>query len=131
MSELVVIAALCLAGFGVLMVLLAAVGLLRYPDVYTRSHAAGKAATLGVCCIMLGCALGLGGGAILRALLVVVFLFVTIPVGAQLIVRAALCNGARPASDTRLDPDLHESGSCGLERQFVHRDDKEGHSRFK
>ena len=41
--------------------LLAAVGLIRLPDVYMRSHAAGKAATLGVCCVLLGAAFGLGG----------------------------------------------------------------------
>ena len=111
-------AALVVAGFGVVMVLLAAVGLLRLPDVYTRSHAAGKAATLGVCCVMLGAALGLGGmGALLRALLAVVFLFVTIPVGAQLIARAALRNGARPSPDTRLDSALDGSDSCGLGNQ--------------
>lgn len=115
MNGILVVVALGLAGFGVLMVLLAAVGLLRFPDVYTRSHAAGKAATLGVCCVLLGSALGLGGtGALLRAVLSVVFLFVTIPVGAQLIARAALRNGARPADDTRLDPGLFGSGSCGL-----------------
>jgi multicomponent Na+:H+ antiporter subunit G len=114
-SDILVIAALGLAGFGVLMVLLAAVGLVRFPDVYTRSHAAGKAATLGVCCVMLGAALGLGGwGALWRALLAVVFLFVTIPVGAQLIARAALRNGAPPSPDTRLDSALHQSGCCGL-----------------
>lgn len=115
MSLYLEMAALALTGFGVLMVLLAAVGLLRLPDVYTRSHAAGKAATLGVCCVMLGAALGLGGaGALLRALLAVMFLFITIPVGAQLIARAALGNGARPAGDTKLDRALSGSGSCGL-----------------
>lgn len=96
--------ALALAVFGVLMILLAAVGLLRLPDVYMRSHAAGKAATLGVCCVMLGAAVGIGGGgSLVRALMTVVFLFVTIPVGAQLIARAALRNGARPHPKTRLE----------------------------
>ena len=109
------IVALVLAAFGVLMILLAAVGLIRLSDVYMRSHAAGKAATLGVCCVMLGSAFGLGGaGALIRALLTVVFLFVTIPVGAQLIARAALRNGARPHPDTRLDPGLSECCDCGL-----------------
>lgn len=109
------ILALVLTAFGVLMIILAALGLLRLPDVYTRSHAAGKAATLGVCCVLLGTAAGLGGGgALVRALLAVVFLFVTIPVGAQLIARAALRNGAHPHPKTRLDPGLAGRSGCGL-----------------
>jgi len=96
---------LLVAGLGAVMILLAAAGLLRLPDVYTRSHAAGKAATLGVCGILLGCALGLAEtGAWIRALVSVVFLFVTIPVGAQLVARAALRNGARPAPETYVEP---------------------------
>ena len=89
MSPMILIA-LILATFGVIMILLAAVGLLRF--------------SLGVCCVMLGAAFGLGGtGAMMRALLAVVFLFVTIPVGAQLIARAALRNGAKPHPSTRMD----------------------------
>jgi len=93
----VIVVALVLVAFGVLMILLAAVGLLRLPDVYMRSHAAGKAATLGVCSVLLGVAAALGEpGAWARVVLAVAFLFFTIPVGAQLVARAALRNGAAP-----------------------------------
>ena len=98
-------AALVLVFFGVLMILLAAVGLMRLPDVYQRGHAAGKAATLGVCSILLGVAAALNEtGAWARALLAVAFLFFTIPVGAQLIARAAFRNGAPPEPGTHIDP---------------------------
>ena len=101
--------AISLCTFGALMILLAAVGLMRLPDVYMRSHAAGKAATLGVCSILVGVATALGEpGAWARALLAVAFLFFTIPVGAQLVVRAALRNGARPDPATRIDPRLRQ-----------------------
>lgn len=97
------------AGFGVAMILLAGAGLLRLPDVYQRGHAAGKAATLGVCSILLGVAIALGEpGAWARAGLAVAFLFFTIPVGAQLIARAALRNGAPPQPGTRRDARLCE-----------------------
>lgn len=93
--------------FGVLMILLAGVGLMRLPDVYQRGHAAGKAATLGVCSILLGVAAALNEtGAWARALLAIGFLFFTIPVGAQLIARAALRNGAPPDPATRIDHGL-------------------------
>lgn len=99
-----IVPAVILVVFGVLMILLAAVGLLRLPDVYMRSHAAGKAATLGVCSVLLGVAAALGDvGAWARAALAVVFLFFTIPVGAQLVARAALRNGAAPDPATRVD----------------------------
>ncbi len=98
---------LILSGLGVGMIMLAAVGLIRLPDVYMRSHAAGKAATLGVCGVLLGSALGLGGaGALIRVFVAIIFLFVTIPVGAQLIARAALRNETPPHPDTRVDVDL-------------------------
>jgi multicomponent Na+:H+ antiporter subunit G len=95
--------------FGVLMILLAGTGLLRLPDVYQRGHAAGKAATLGVCSVLLGVAFALGEpGAWARVALAVAFLFFTIPVGAQLIARAALHNGAKPEAATRIDTELCE-----------------------
>jgi multicomponent Na+:H+ antiporter subunit G len=103
----VIVLSLVLASIGVVMILLAAVGLIRLPDVYMRSHAAGKAATLGVCCVLLGAAFGLGGaGAMTRALVAILFLFVTIPVGAQLIARAALRNESAPHPETRVGVDL-------------------------
>jgi multicomponent Na+:H+ antiporter subunit G len=102
-----ILVATILGAFGVLMILLAAVGLVRLPDVYMRSHAAGKAATLGVCSILLGVAVALGEtGAWARVLLAVAFLFFTIPVGAQLVARAALRNGAPPDPSTRVDAQL-------------------------
>ena len=118
------VAALLLTSFGALMILLAAVGLIRLPDVYMRSHAAGKAATLGVCCVLLGTAWGLGGaGTMVRAILAVAFLFVTIPVGAQLIARAALRNGAQPHPETRIDAQLAGSEACGLAAAVWETDD--------
>jgi len=102
-----IIAAVVFAVFGVLMILLAGAGLMRLPDVYQRGHAAGKAATLGVCSILLGVAAALGDtGAWARVVLAVAFLFFTIPVGAQLIARAALRNGAAPDPATRIDTGL-------------------------
>jgi multicomponent Na+:H+ antiporter subunit G len=101
------IVAIVLGVFGVVMILLAAMGLVRFPDVYMRSHAAGKAATLGVCSVLLGVAAAIGEpGAWARVLLAVAFLFFTIPVGAQLVARAALRNGAPPDPSTRIDSQL-------------------------
>jgi multicomponent Na+:H+ antiporter subunit G len=77
---------------GAILNLLSAIGILRLPDVYTRNHAASKAATLGVISIMLGVFLYfwiITGHINARVLLGVVFVFLTAPVAGHLISRAA------------------------------------------
>ncbi len=79
---------------GVLMVagaawaLVAAIGVMRFDDVYNRMHAATKAPTLGLVLVLAGAALRLGGGDALKVALVGVLVFLTAPVGAHLIGRA-------------------------------------------
>lgn len=75
---------------GSLLMLLAAVGIVRMPDLYTRMHAATKSSTLGAGSMYLAVALFYGELAIVtRAILVIAFLFLTIPVSAHMIARAA------------------------------------------
>jgi multicomponent Na+:H+ antiporter subunit G len=79
-----------LAAIGGCFSLLGAVGLARMPDFLTRMQAATKAGTLGVGMIALAVAVQVGdvSGAV-RALLIVGFLFLTAPVAAHMISRAA------------------------------------------
>jgi multicomponent Na+:H+ antiporter subunit G len=75
---------------GALFCLLGAVGLTRMPDLFTRLQAATKTGTLGVGFILVGVAIHFGEmGVSVRALLVVAFLFLTAPVAAHVIARAA------------------------------------------
>lgn len=70
--------------------LLAAVGVLRLPDLYTRMHAASKAGLVGSGLTLVGIAIVAGDSAIvLRALLGILFLALTTPVSAHLLARAA------------------------------------------
>lgn len=75
------------AGFA----LIGAVGLLRFPDVLTRMHAASKAGALGSgFCLA---AVALHGGAFdvtTRAIAAIVFFLTTAPVSAHLVARATL-----------------------------------------
>lgn len=114
--------ALVLAGGGCLFMLLAAVGLLRMPDVLTRMHASSKAATLGAALVVAAVAVALWDAAIaLRAMLISLFLLITAPVAAQAIARAAYISGVPLAEETvldelagRYDPDTGElSGTDG------------------
>jgi len=88
----VVAAVLLLAG--VALTLLAAIGLLRFPDALTRMHAQTKPAVFGLMLVLAGTALAtrsIGLGATL--LLVAGFQLLTAPVGAHAIGRAAYEGG--------------------------------------
>lgn len=97
------------AGFmlvGASFMLIAALGVLRLPDLFTRLHASTKSATLGVGCLMVAAALQFGSLAIAaRAAAVVFFLFLTAPVGAHVLARAAYFSRV-PLWDQTLSDDL-------------------------
>jgi len=78
---------------GALFTFIGALGLLRLPDFYTRLHAPTKATTLGVGSLLLASALWFstrGTGLSLHEPLVTLFLFITAPVSAHLLAKAAL-----------------------------------------
>ncbi|MCM3161132.1 monovalent cation/H(+) antiporter subunit G [Metabacillus litoralis] len=77
---------------GSLLSLIAAIGVVRLPDPYTRNHAASKSATLGIISILLGLFmyyLLIDHHANSRVLLGIIFVFITAPVAGHLISRAA------------------------------------------
>ena len=75
---------------GSALMLIASIGLVRLPDVFTRMQAATKASTLGVVFMALAAATRFGPvNAGLPALLIIVFMFLTAPVGAHVLSRAA------------------------------------------
>ncbi|MBD1382591.1 monovalent cation/H(+) antiporter subunit G [Metabacillus arenae] len=81
---------------GALLSLIAAFGVLRLPDAYTRNHAASKSATLGVISILLGVFLYfliIEGQTNSRIILGIIFVFLTSPVAGHLISRAAYNKG--------------------------------------
>lgn len=88
---------------------LAAVGLVRLPDVYTRMHAASKAGTVGSGLMLLAAGIHAFDIAILtRALAGFVFFVLTAPVAAHLVASAAHGAGYRLARTTVMD-DMHEA----------------------
>jgi multicomponent Na+:H+ antiporter subunit G len=89
---------------GSLFSLIAGIGMLRLPDLYTRMHAASKAGAVGAGLILLAVAIiSLQGPVALRAILGILFLLLTTPVAAHLLARAAYRAGLRPSSNTTLD----------------------------
>ena len=83
--------------------LASAIGLLRLPDFYCRAHAPTKAATLGLLLCALGSAL-VYGPFWLEKLLLMLFVLLTAPVSAQLLVRAAAGRRVPQAPTTRGEP---------------------------
>lgn len=98
-----IITGLILIG-GAVFTLVAALGILRFPDIYSRSHAASKAGTLGSGLLLLALALYSGElGVVTRAAAAFLFLLLTAPIAAHLLARAAYYVGHKPWEGTYID----------------------------
>lgn len=98
-----VIAGLLVLG-GAIFCLVAAIGVVRFPDLYVRMHAATKAGTLGAGLVFLGVmVVGEDLGVFLRALAAILFLFLTAPIGAHLLARAAYASGVKMWDKSAVD----------------------------
>jgi multicomponent Na+:H+ antiporter subunit G len=91
---------------GLFFMLVGTIGMLRLPDVYTRLHAAGMTDTLGAGLILLGLAFqsiqGMMHGhpdwwmALVRLVLVYLFLLFTSPIATHALARAGMAGGVEP-----------------------------------
>ena len=87
--------------------LIGAIGLARLPDFYTRLHGPTKATTLGVGAIMLGSVIyfsSRGEGIGISEVLITVFLFMTAPVSANILAKAAMHIGVATMDGTSGKP---------------------------
>lgn len=85
--------AIVLLVVGAALMALAGLGLYRMPDLFTRMHAATKGASLGVGLMLIAAAIGFGELAVAtKALVTTAFIFLTAPVAAHLLGRAAYSN---------------------------------------
>ena len=104
--------------FGVFFTFIAGIGLLRMPDLYLRMSAVTKASTLGLALILLGTAVYFGELATAsRAVATIIFVFLTAPVSAHMIGRAAYSNGVPLWEGTKVD-ELH--GRYDEQNQTLH-----------
>lgn len=106
MSEILTGIFLILGSF---IVLLAGLGVVKMPDIYTRMSATSKASTLGVSIILITTGFFFGTTEIItRTLLIVIFLMITAPVASHLLGKAAHLNKL-PLWDRTKRDDLSES----------------------
>jgi multicomponent Na+:H+ antiporter subunit G len=82
---------------GLFFLIVAAIGVIRFPDVYSRSHAVSLTDSLGAFFMLVGIALYEGLGInMLKILVVLILLYILNPVIAHATVRAALRSGLKP-----------------------------------
>jgi multicomponent Na+:H+ antiporter subunit G len=92
MTETVLgVVALVFLVLGTVSLLIAAWGVLALPDALARQHAATKAGTLAAALITLGAmAAAVDAGSWVRLVVILLFLFATLPVSSHMLARAAL-----------------------------------------
>jgi len=92
---------------GCLFALIAAIGLIRMPDVYLRMAAATKTTSLGIGLVALGTSLHFSSWhATAVCLGVVLFIVLTSPIAAHLLARSAYNAKSQRFSKTRIEDDL-------------------------
>ncbi len=80
---------------GVVLMLIAAIGLIRLKDPLQRMHSATKAGTLGTTLVVLGVLATGDDVPVSTAILTILFLLFTLPIGAQLLGRASYLSGVK------------------------------------
>lgn len=82
---------------GCFFVLVASIGIVRFPDFYSRMHPAGKADTLGQAMILLGLMVYEGFSFVsVKLLIIIVFIFIANPTATHALAKAAYVVGLKP-----------------------------------
>ncbi len=82
---------------GGIFAIIGSIGLVRFPDVYTRSHAQTVVNVGGVILLLVGVMVNSFFSTLfVKALFLIIFIFVTSPVGTHAITKAAYLSGVKP-----------------------------------
>lgn len=96
---------------GTFFTLVAAIGVVRMPDIYMRLSSASKASTLGTSCILAAVALFFGTTAVVgKVVAIIAFTLLTAPVAAHMLGRAAYFSGEPLWYRSKVD-DLNKGGT--------------------
>ncbi|MDH3975228.1 MAG: monovalent cation/H(+) antiporter subunit G [Deltaproteobacteria bacterium] len=81
---------------GCFFIFVAAIGLVRFPDFYSRIHAAGKCDTMGLAMVLLGLIVYEGFSLVsLKLLIIIAFVFIANPTATHALANAALVVGLK------------------------------------
>ena len=92
--------------FGGIISVISAFGIIRFPDVYSRAHAATKSSTLAVLLTLFGAFIyfWISEGIIsVRLILGIIFVYITSPTAGHLIIRAAYRSNVARTETTKVD----------------------------
>lgn len=95
---------------GTFFMVVTGIGLLRFPDVYTRMHAAGKAGTIGIALLILAPTIFFAGSdwsVTVRGVFAIVFQFLTTPGATYLLAHACYATGYQVHGRTAVDELVH------------------------
>ena len=125
---MIVLDVLSVAGLllGTLILIIAALGVARFPDFYSRLHAAGKGDTLGLALVLLGLMAAAGFSLVsLKLGFIVFFVFILNPTATHALARGAWVCGVRPwrVGDA---PFLQREGQMTEEERVEVVDDRRG-----
>lgn len=97
MTGINAIAGLVVVFIGLAFMFIGSLGIVRLPDFFTRTHAAGKADTVGITIVLTGIAVMEGFTlSSAKVLLAATFVIMTNPVATHALARAALRKGQKP-----------------------------------
>ena len=100
---------------GAFFAVVGALGIVRFPDFFTRLHGGGVTDTLGAGLILLGLIIQAGFSLVaLKVLMIFVFLMVTSPTACHALAQAALTEGVKPrmmagGNAAAADEDSHQA----------------------
>ena len=104
MSAVEIVATVFIA-LGAIVMLAGAAGVLRFPDFFTRLHAAGKGDTLGQGLILLGLLIPVGLSLIsFKIALIILFIFIFNPTATHALARAGWVTGLVPWTRSQGEP---------------------------
>lgn len=91
---------------GALISVVAAIGLIRLEDIYSRAHAAGKASTLGAMSLLFGAFLyfiATKGTVNMQIIIAIIFVLITGPLSSHMIMKAAYNTKTPYTKKTKVD----------------------------
>lgn len=82
---------------GCFLIVVASIGVVRFPDFYSRMHPAGKADSLGQTLMLIGLIIYEGVSLVsIKLLLIIIFIFIANPTATHALAKAAYTAGVKP-----------------------------------
>ena len=86
-----------LLALGIIFIIVASIGIIRFPDFFSRIHPAGKSDTLGQLLVLLGLISYEGFTLVsIKLLIIITFILITNPTATQAMAKAAFMAGLKP-----------------------------------